>query len=585
MSPRLHPVLLFSFACLLFIGCSSKEKPNIQNADIQENFEDVDDGLDIEEDIEEELEPSLQNVGFTVLDGMIHFTWDLPDDNTFTDIRITASPAELMWGEAERHIEPTATEYLFDKLVNDIQYTFKIQTFSDDKETGQAFIFDATPRTRPLLGIGGNSPAVVIDSVTKKPALGWESLTEQRGSVASWSPDGTKLFIYLALEQRCLLFDRATKTEIQLESSEELNKCIPVDDSWSPDGRQLAFARYHEDYRPGTALIVNYSILNTETGKIESDWPSLSKDAPPNSIYSLDWSPDGKRLAISLRHDATSTNLTIIDTQTREIESGWPEYPVLDIGNFFTYLRWSPDSKRLAITHSYNSYTYPIIVNAGYIILNAETKEIEEDWPQIITHEAGYAVQDLPKLTWSPDGELLALYFRISQAETHFQVIDTTTRENQPGWPTDWSRIEDMAWSHDSQFLAISSTQSPYLVIFDRNSKQPDYRWTPLSQPAGRLSWSPHHDPPAAPTDIELIRANDSATLSWNPPDNRGILDYRITIEPANQVNGPADYLLFDSGATEHLIRGLNPEVDYTFSIRAITVFGVGEPAIRSTLE
>src|SRR5690554_5010050 len=178
MPSRLHPIILFSFAGLLFLGCSSKEKPNDQNADTQENFEDVDvaEGLDIDEDIEEELEPSLQNMGFTVLDGMIHFSWDLPDDNPYTDIRITASPTELMWGEAERHLEPTATEYLFDKLVNDIQYTFEIQTFSNDKEVGKTFIFDATPRTRPLLAVGGSSSVSLIDSVTKEPALGWESL-------------------------------------------------------------------------------------------------------------------------------------------------------------------------------------------------------------------------------------------------------------------------------------------------------------------------------------------------------------------------------------------------------------------------
>jgi len=129
----------------------------------------------------------------------------------------------------------------------------------------------------------------------------------------------------------------------------------------------------------------------------------------------------------------------------------------------------------------------------------------------------------------------------------------------------------------------MSSAESPYLLIIDRDSKTIADGWAPLTEPVGRLDWSPQHDPPTAPTHVEVTRANDSAMLSWTAPADTKLLDYRITIEPAAQLDGPADYLVFDPAATEHLIEGLDPEVVYRVSISAISVFGVGEAATSSS--
>src|SRR5690554_2658799 len=160
MRPNLHRIVLYSFVFLLLVGCSASENSDDRNADttsqndvhtdteedIQQDSEDTNEDINEAEDIdEEEPEPSLQNVRSEALEGMVNFSWDLPEDNTYTEIRITASPADLVWGEAERHVDPDATEYLFDKLVNDIHYTFEIRAFSGDEEVGEAIIRDAVP--------------------------------------------------------------------------------------------------------------------------------------------------------------------------------------------------------------------------------------------------------------------------------------------------------------------------------------------------------------------------------------------------------------------------------------------------------
>lgn len=585
--------LLYLVGLSLF-GCSSTSSPNDQgtdansqnnfNTDIEEDKKDIrEDSEDnhITEDIneggdadaEEELNPGFQNVQLKTLEGMIQFSWVLPDDDTLTHIRITASPSALIWGEAERVIELPATDYLFDKLVNEIQYTFEIQALYDDEEVGDPVILHATPFSRPLLGVITPSTSI-FDSLTKQSALGWEGLMEYNALPLSWSPDGTKLLTIINNNgrARCALFDRASRKEIQLLPSDEFGHLCRFSHAWSPDSRHLAITHIQniESQR------LTYSVINTQTGDIVPDWPDLFETYPGlSNISSLNWSPDGDRLAASLSFSDGPSELIIINTITKEIELDWPVYPDLDLGSYsIPDVEWSPDSKYLGIAYSPNNYSGQ---EAGYLILNTETKEIESGWPDNITPHPN-------RIIWSPDGALLILTFSYSPGAS-IEVINTDTRENELGWPTDWPRVTDVGWSHDSQFLAIGSYTSPYLLVYDRDSKEMDAGWAPLSAEARGLFWSPQHAPPIAPSAVELVRAGgENASLSWNTPDDTTILDYRITIEPAEQVDGPADYLLFDPSATEHVVNGLNPQVDYTISVRAINVFGVGEPAIFSTL-
>lgn len=546
-------------------GASHDEQEDIG----RENDLDVDvDSSEIEDSDVEEVSPGLQNVSVQPLEGLVLISWDLPQNDTLTHIRITGSPAELMWGEAERIIEPTATRYLFDGLVNDIRYSFEIQAFAGDMEVGDPFIFRTLPFSRPLLSLASDSSHYIFDSIRKRPALGWDSLVDYVVNAYNWSPDGTKVVVSIfdsaGKGRRCALLDRVTRDEIYLEYSDEFGEFCFYGFSWSPDSHRLAFRSLSLD---GRAV---HTVLNVQTGEIERDWPVFA------GLYTaaLDWSPDGDRFALGIDSGDIPERLTILDSRTKEIESDWPDLFEHGVRSAISNMQWSPDSKRLAMHYTISEH--PGMSN-DYIIIDADSKTIDTGWPELIFDE-------ITNLYWSPDGELLILLSSGSPGGG-MQVINTSTKENIAGWPMDWpsTSIQDIAWSHDSQRIAIAGSTNPYLVIVDRSTMEIDEDWTLLGSRARGVEWSPQHDPPGAPTQVELHRTDSGATLSWEAPVGATILDYRITIAPADQVDGPADYLINEATVSEHLIEGLNPDVDYTVSIHAISVFGVGEPAIISS--
>lgn len=487
-----------------------------------------------------------------------------------------------MWGDARRIVEASESSLLFDKLINEVEYQFTIQAYAEEREIGEARIITARPFARPLLAVSrgtyilnAEASTNMVDGVTKKQALGWDSLIQPENSAHNWSPDGTKFVTVLAASVTghfdCVIFDRVTRQVLQVDFPREFSEmCAPYAFSWAPDSQRLAFFRNPTNDATAANNGYNYSIYNLSTQEVEHDWPDLHQLNIASIEPTLDWSKDGKYLAIPVKMQDHSIKLIIINADTKSIEPEWIDYSATSFGQEIRSLRWSPDSRRLAIIYNEPIYTEELGRGALYHIFNTETKQIESGWPQSDLRHLSYA-------RWSPDGDLLVLSNELGHNPS-LQVINIETLENEPGWPTDWPRLQDVAWSHDSQLLAMSSVEHPFLIVLDRDDKMADANWTPLDKVGKKLSWSPVYPPPSAPVDVALTRQDGVTELSWSAPADAVILDYRVTIEPASVVSGPADYLIRDARATSHLIEGLDPQAEASVSIRAISAFGVGDP-------
>jgi TolB protein len=159
---------------------------------------------------------------------------------------------------------------------------------------------------------------LVDADASKPPAAGPE------GQHVDWSPDDKQL-AYQTLDNAARLgswvqnLDGAARTFI----------VTAVSPRWSPDGAQLLFA-------DGRKLIVRDLVQDGERSLLDDDWQEIKPG--------FDWSPDGRRIAfVARRNENDHLGLWVVDATN-------PMPRLRFQGNLMHQISWSPDNKRLAIT-------------------------------------------------------------------------------------------------------------------------------------------------------------------------------------------------------------------------------------------
>lgn len=159
---------------------------------------------------------------------------------------------------------------------------------------------------------------------------------------------------------------------------------IEVQPAWSPDGAQIAVERTltGED---GAFLSSTLSLIDMTTGDIQ-DIAMLpghaTHDRDAGSVTGIAWSPDGTRLAVSLRHrepDPENDGIWLVDVASGDLEpvlgfaqaeelfaSIFPDVALETIGPVF----WSPDGRALLFWAS-NPTTTPVALWAFWIDLES----------------------------------------------------------------------------------------------------------------------------------------------------------------------------------------------------------------------
>jgi Tol biopolymer transport system component len=154
----------------------------------------------------------------------------------------------------------------------------------------------------------------------------------------SWSPNGKEVaFVrYHLLENKMDKFGESSILTINSDGSDpkilitESEKSIssPV---WSPDGKMIAYlTSENKDPKTKTLNIINISNGNTRM---------IGEVPAAHFNIELAWSPDSKKIAFNDKEDQVIKVISLIDGSTEDIKTG-----LLNVSIY--HLDWSPDGKR-----------------------------------------------------------------------------------------------------------------------------------------------------------------------------------------------------------------------------------------------
>ena len=234
---------------------------------------------------------------------------------------------------------------------------------------------------------------------------------------------------------------RHLRLEIVKEAPLTTRPGMETNPAFSPDGRMLAFAA--EDESDNLDIYIK-DIINNGSG---AGTPEVRITAHPDSDYLPRWSPDGKRIAFLRSSRIFGDRLRLM---TIPVTGGEER----EIGKVWGGLDWSPDGKWLAVSD--NDKTSPVtiflIAADGTERRRAATTEIAND------SKPGMVIYDnLPK--FSPDGRKLAFVRWSSDQAGDIYILDI---ESGRTWrATDDSlAITDLTWSPDQRTIFLTSTKT-----------------------------------------------------------------------------------------------------------------------------
>jgi Tol biopolymer transport system component len=271
-------------------------------------------------------------------------------------------------------------------------------------------------------------------------------------SEASWAADGQSIHL---VSQNSLCVPTLTSVSVDGRVLGAIQAGLRAGDgafAWSPDGRQVAFARFHNGepkgscgsqggVYPADASLQDIMVMDADGGGQRVLVPTLWPARP------FSWSPDGTRIAYS----NTATNeKSLLDPIVVRLSDGRQTSMTEVALDGAASPRWSPDGTRLAVPLFIDG-----IAHVGVITIDG-----------IHLQGLGDGDVDAQGGSWSPDGASIAVAFDIVSSD--FQVspggirIHTAdgTAHRDLALADIESFTEPPAWSFDGAWLAYIRTTS-----------------------------------------------------------------------------------------------------------------------------
>jgi len=235
--------------------------------------------------------------------------------------------------------------------------------------------------------------------------------------------------------------------------------------AWSPDGKRLASAS--ED---GTV-----QVWDASSGTL-----LLTYKGHRDGVLSVTWSPDGKRLA------SASLDRTV---QVWDASSGTPLLTYTGHRGDVYSVAWSPDGKRLA-SASHDKTVQVWDAGSGAFLLT-------------YTGHRG----DVLSVAWSPDGQRLAS----ASYDKTVQVWDAGSGTLLLTYKGHSSTVNSVAWSPDGKRLA-SASDDKTVQVWEASSGTLLFTYTGHSNYVKSVAWSPDGKRLASASDDKTVQVWDASS-------------------------------------------------------------------------
>ncbi|HEY8054081.1 MAG TPA: S9 family peptidase [Steroidobacteraceae bacterium] len=298
--------------------------------------------------------------------------------------------------------------------------------------------------------VTGKRAAAEIDAsalwiVSARDGSGAVRLTACPGSVcdehsAAWSPDGRQIAFVTT--------DAQEQTQLAIASSDGRNARTitsargPLDTPrWSPDGTSIAFL--YSQGAPKTpgplnpltrdAGVLSSTVYEQRLAVIPAHGGEVALLGPADlNIYEFDWSPDGKRFAVTAAHGSGDDNWWIAELDLLDARNGSISTllkPRLQIAS----PRWSADGSRIA-------YISGLMSDEG--ITGGDVYWIQASGGTPVNATAGLAAS-VSTITWNGSSKrLIATEF--SAGEAVLASIDVDSKSQHEIW-----RAPQMIWANN----------------------------------------------------------------------------------------------------------------------------------------
>lgn len=276
---------------------------------------------------------------------------------------------------------------------------------------------------------------------------------------------------------------------VQVVTTPDINYIWDV--KWSPDGKWIATGGWHST-SDGTSVQALFSIRNSTDMSLVLDF-STKLRATTKTIFSIDWSPDGKYL-LSGSEDGKINVWAINDPQHQfgdlVAEFGNFDHSVVDVA-------WSPDGKWIASSVYDKEISIWNATNNDYHLIDNSIQ-----------------ISKVNRILWSPDSKWLTRLHSGCASITRISSTGTVMSDFRHSFfpKCDYDTVVTVAaWNPQSTQIALTAAFTNKLYLYDVPTSA-IVRTMDTTTPAYPIVWSPDGTKLTYGTDDSLVHVINADT-------------------------------------------------------------------------